>query len=344
MKAAILEERGKDGLRIGSFDDPIPGPGDVVMRVRAAAINRVDLYMRDSGAGISHELPLVLGVDGVGEIVEAPRGSHLNSGDPVILYPMAACGQCRACRSGDQPNCIKFDIAGETRHGTFAEYIAMPETCFFPKPDTISWPAAAALPVAYLTAWRMMFGKEALVPSETVLIMGVGGGVSSACLQMAKMIGARAIVTSSSNDKLAWAGALGADAGINYTTEKVSRAVLDLTNGAGVDMVIDNVGEATWGDSLRSLRRGGRVVTCGATTGGHPSADIQRLFVRQLSVYGSTMGNFEEFRQLIDVVARGKIEPLIEKSYSLDNLADGFDRMEQGAQSGKLVVTIHENE
>ncbi len=340
MKAAVLEERGKNGLRVGAFNDPVPGPGDVVMRVRAAAINRVDLYMRDNGAGISHELPLVLGVDGAGEVVEAPPGSNLKSGDPVILYPMAACGQCRACRSGDQPNCAKFDIAGETRNGTFAEYIAMPEACFFQKPDEVSWQAAAALPVAYLTAWRMMFGKQALLPSETVLIMGVGGGVSSACLQMAKMIGARVIVTSSSNTKLDWAAGLGADAGINYTSEKVARTVMELTGGTGVDMVIDNVGDASWGDSLRSLRRGGRIVTCGATTGGHPSADIQRLFVRQLSIYGSTMGSFEEFRQLIDVVARGKIAPLVERSYALEDLPDGFDRMEQGAQSGKLVVTI----
>lgn len=340
MKAVVLEERGKEGLRIGEFDEPKPAPGEAVMKVKAGAINRVDLYMRDSGAGISHELPLILGVDGAGEIVEAPEGSSLKPGDPVILYPMAYCGACRACRAGDQPNCGKFNIAGETRHGTFAEYIAMPEKCFLAKPEGLSWQAAATLPVAYLTAWRMMFGKAPLLPSETVLIMGIGGGVSSACLQMAGMIGARAIVTSSSRDKLDWAQDLGADAGIDYGTEKVARRVMEMTAGAGVDMVIDNVGEASWGDSLRALRRGGRLVTCGATTGAHPSADIQRLFVRQLAVYGSTMGNLEEFRQLIDVAARGKIVPLVDKAYALADIARGFERMEHGQQRGKLVVDL----
>ena len=340
MKAVVLAQRGKDGLRVGEIAEPRPAPDEAVMKVKAGAINRVDLYMRDSGAGISHQLPLILGVDGAGEIVEAPKGSALKPGDPVILYPMAYCGACRACRAGDQPNCVKFNIAGETRHGTFADYVAMPEKCFLAKPEGLSWQAAATLPVAYLTAWRMMFGKEPLRPAETVLIMGIGGGVSSACLQMARMIGARTIVTSSSRDKLKWAAELGADAGIDYSAEKVASRVMEITAGAGVDMVIDSVGEASWGDSLRSLRRGGRLVTCGATTGGHPSADIQRLFVRQLAVYGSTMGSLEEFRQLIEVAARGKIVPLIEKAYALDDIALGFERMERGEQRGKLVVDL----
>ena len=340
MKAAVLETRGRDGLRIGQFDDPKPRPGEAVMRVKAGGINRIDLYMRDVGKGITHELPIVLGVDGAGEIAEAPEGSPLKPGDPVILYPMAYCGRCRACSRGDQPNCIKFDICGETRHGTFAEYIAMPEKCFLPKPETLSWTEAAALPVAYLTAWRMMFGKDPLQPAETVLIMGVGGGVSSACLQMAKMIGARAIVTSSTEAKLDWARKLGANDGINYRDEDVAKRVMDLTAGGGVDMVIDNVGEASWGASLRSLRAGGRIVTCGATTGAHPSADIQRLFARQIAVYGSTLGGADEFRQLIDVTARGLISPLIDTAYALDDIGSGFARMEQGEQQGKLMVEI----
>jgi NADPH:quinone reductase-like Zn-dependent oxidoreductase len=340
MKAVVLEQRGRDGVRIGTFDDPTPRPGEAVMRVRSASINRVDLYMRDIGKGITHELPLVLGVDGTGEIVEAPQGSHLTVGDEVVLYPMAYCGRCPACGRGDQPNCAKFDIAGETRHGTFAELIAMPDKCFFPKPPDLSYEAAATLPVAYLTAWRMMFGKQPLKSAEIVLIMGVGGGVGSACLQMAKMIGARAIVTSSTQAKLDWAQGLGADFGINYADEKVAKRVMEITAGAGVDMVIDNVGEASWGDTLRALRPGGRVITCGATTGGHPSADIQRLFARQLAVYGSTLGSVEEFRQLIDVTARGEIAPLIDRSYAIDDIEQGFDRLKSAQQSGKLIVNI----
>ena len=340
MKAAVLKTRGKDGLRIGQFDDPTPQPGEAVMKVKAGGINRIDLYMRDIGKGITHELPIVLGVDGAGEIAEAPKGSSLKPGDPVILYPMAYCGRCPACSRGDQPNCRKFDICGETRHGTFAEYIAMPEKCFLPKPEALSWTQAAALPVAYLTAWRMMFGKDPLQPAETVLIMGVGGGVSSACLQMAKMIGARAIVTSSTGAKLDWARNLGADHGINYHEDDVAKCVMELTAGGGVDMVIDNVGEASWGTSLRSLRPGGRIVTCGATTGAHPSADIQRLFARQIAVFGSTLGGVDEFRQLIDVAARGLISPQIDRTYALTEIEDGFEHLEHGKQSGKLVVEL----
>ena len=340
MKAVVLEERGKEGLRIGDFADPTPKPGEAVMRVKAASINRVDLYMRDSGAGIRHELPLVLGVDGAGEIVEAPEGSHLKSGDEVILYPYGNCDHCIACRAGDAPNCDVFDLAGETRHGTFAEYVSMPANCFLPKPEALGWREAAALPVAYLTAWRMVFGQVPLLSAETVLIVGIGGGVASACLQFANMIGARAIVTSSSDEKLAWAKGRGAAEGINYRDEKVARRVMELTGWRGVDMAIDSVGESSWGDSLRALRRGGRIVTCGATTGGHPSADIQRLFVRSLSVFGSTMGSQEEFRQLIEVCGRGLVNPLIEKTYALDKIEEGFARMDEGAQSGKLVVDV----
>ena len=340
MKAAVLTQRGHEGLKVEQFEDPKPAPGEAVMKVHAASINHVDLYMRDSGAGISHELPLVLGVDGAGEIVEAPQGSRLKPGDQVVLYPMASCGRCRACEAGDQPNCSRFSISGETRHGSFAEFIAMPEHCFVPKPDNLSFQSAAALPVAYLTAWRMMFGKAPLQSAESVLIVGVGGGVAAACLQMAKMIGARTIVTSSSEEKLAWAANLGADYGINYETDKVARQVMDITGGEGVDMVIDSVGESSWGESLRSLCRGGRLVTCGATTGGHPSADIQRLFAKQLAIYGSTMGSLEEFRQLLEASRRKLIRPLIDTVFPLDDLTLGLDRLERAAQQGKLVVEV----
>ncbi len=326
MRAAVLTQRGKAGLAVTDCAEPVPAAGEAVMKVHAASINHVDLYMRDSGAGISHELPLILGVDGAGEIVDAPVGSHLKPGDPVVLYPMASCST--------------FSISGETRHGSFAELIAMPEHCFVSKPDNLSWEAAATLPVAYLTAWRMLFSRDPLQSAETVLIVGIGGGVAAACLQMAKMVGAQTIVTSSSDKKLEWASGLGADFGINYNTDRVAKQVIALTGGEGVDMVVDTVGEASWGDSLRSLRRGGRLVTCGATTGGHPSADIQRLFSKQLAIYGSTTGSLEEFRQLIEATRRGLIQPLIDRQYPLAELAEGLERMERGEQRGKLVVNV----
>jgi NADPH:quinone reductase-like Zn-dependent oxidoreductase len=194
--------------------------------------------------------------------------------------------------------------------------------------------------VAHLTAWRMLFGKRALRVGETVLIVGIGSGVAVACLQLALKAGARVIVTSSSDDKIGRALALGAEAGINYRNERVSERVLALTGGEGVDMVLESSGEKSWAESLRSLRRGGRLVTCGATTGSNPGADLQRVFIRQLEIYGSTGGSLAEFHQLVGLFARGGIAPVIHQQYPLEHIGDAFHYLQRGEQFGKLVVTI----
>ena len=340
MKAALLESRGRAGLTVRDFPRPVPAPGEALLRIHAAGLNRVDLYMRDNGAGITHDLPLVLGVECAGVVAEAEPTSGLRVGQKAVLYSSAFCGRCRYCLAGDQPLCLRTRIMGEHRHGSFAEYIAMPSQCFFPLPDDADLVAAGALMVGHLTAWRMLFGKRALKPGETVLIVGIGGGVAVAALQLALRAGARVLVTSSSDAKIARALALGASAGVNYRSEKVAQRVLALTDGEGVDMVIDSVGQASWADSLRSLRRGGRLVTCGATTGSDPSAEIQRLFIRQLEVYGSTGGSIEEFRQLVALFARGEIQPLIDRRYTLDEIDAAFETLHRGEQFGKLVVTM----
>lgn len=340
MRAAVLEQRGREGLALRDFPKPVPAPGEALLRVHAVGLNRVDLYMRDVGVGITHALPLVQGVEAAGVVAEAPAGSGLRVGQKAVLYSNAFCGRCRHCLAGDQPLCLNADIMGEHRHGTLAEYIAMPASCFMPLPDDADLVSAGALMVGHLTAWRMLFGKRALQAGETVLVVGIGGGVAVACLQLARWAGARVIVTSSSDDKIARAIALGAEAGINYRTEPVARRVMELTGGEGVDMVIDSVGQASWSDSLKSLRRGGRLVTCGATTGSNPGADIQRLFIRQLEVYGSTGGSLEEFRRLVDLYARGGMRPVIDTVYALDQVRDAFDRLHAGAQFGKIVVTV----
>ena len=274
----------------------------------AGSLNRVDLYMRDSGAGITHALPQVMGVDAAGVVAEAEAGSALKPGMKAMLYSEAFCGTCRYCLAGDQPLCERVKIMGEHRHGGFAEYVAMPTRCFFPLPDDADVEAAGALMTGHLTAWRMLFGKRALRPGESVLIVGIGGGVAVACLQLAKLVGARVFVTSSSDDKIARAVAMGAEGGVNYAKDRVSPAILDLSGG-GVDMAIDSVGAASWGESLKSLRRGGRLVTCGATTGANPPADLQRVFIRQLEIYGSTGGSLSELSQLLDVFNRGLVKP-----------------------------------
>lgn len=340
MQAAVLEQRGREGLRVRAFPKPTPTPGEALLRVHAAGLNRVNLYMRDSGAGITHELPLVQGVEAAGVVAEAPADCGLRVGQKAVLFSNAFCGRCRYCLAGDQTLCLRANIMGEHRHGTFAEYIAMPATCFLPLPDDADLVSAGALMVAHLTAWRMVFGKRPLRAGETVLIVGIGSGVAVACLQYAVMAGARAIVTSSSDDKLARALALGASAGINYGTDQVSRRVLELTDGEGADMVLESSGEKSWAESLRSLRRGGRLVTCGATTGSNPGADLQRIFIRQLEIYGSTGGSLDEFRHVVALFARGRIAPVIDRTFSLDRINEAYQVLERGGQFGKLVVTM----
>src|SRR5271155_2468447 len=228
MKAVVLEKRGADGAEWRGFPDPIPAPGGSVMRVAASSLTRVDLYMRDSGVGITHELPQGMGVEGAGEIVEAAPGSDLRPGMKAILYSEAFCGKCRYCLAGDQPLCESVRILGEHRHGAFAEYVAMPSHCFFALPDDANLTHAGLLMTAYLTAWRMLFGKKILRPGESVLVAGIGGGVAVACLQLARMIGARVLVTSSSDEKIARAVALGAEGGVNYRKDRVSKAILEM--------------------------------------------------------------------------------------------------------------------
>ena len=342
MQAVILRERGVvDGASFGSFERPEPQPGEVLVRIRAASINRVDLYMRRSGAGITHTLPQIMGVDGAGEVVDVHDArSPLHPGQRVVIYPALSCGSCRYCRAGDQSLCLHVRYTGEHRHGTMAEYVSVPASNVFPIPDSMDFHAAACLPVAYLTAWRMLFGKAQLQPGETVVIVGVGGGVAIAALQLATMIGARTIVTSRHATKLQRAAALGATAGIDSQIEDVPRRVLALTDGYGAEVVIDSVGGPSWNDSLKMAGRGGRIVTCGATAGSQPGADLQRVFIRQLQIFGSTLGSQEEFSRLLSAVTQGKLWPVIDRVYPLSEAIAALDYLESGEQFGKVVIDI----
>ncbi|MGA0542423.1 zinc-binding dehydrogenase [Neotabrizicola sp. VNH66] len=339
MKAIVLTKRGADGVACLDMPAPDCPPGWARVRMRTASVNRVDLYMRDNGAGITHDLPLIMGVDGAGEVIEAPEESGLHPGDPVVLYPYEFCGHCRACLAGDQPLCRQARILGEHRHGTFAEEVVIPAPSLVRLPKNADLRQAGVLGVAYLTAWRMVFGKAAAGPGQTVLVQGAGGGVACAAVQLARMAGARVLVTTSGAEKLAHFRGLGVET-IDHRSEDVVRAVLDMTAGDGADLVIDNVGEKTWGVSLRSLARGGHLVTCGATTGAHPSAEIQRLFVRQISVHGSTMGSMEEFRRLIRAWQSGAFTPVIDSAFPLPEVPAAFARLDHPARLGKILIQI----
>ncbi|NEW88517.1 NADPH:quinone reductase [Rhodopseudomonas sp. WA056] len=339
MKAAFMTGHGgNEVIEVGDRPTPQRRPGEVLVRMRAATVNRVDLYMRDSGAGITHSLPQIMGVDGAGVIEEADAPELI--GRRVTLYPGIVCGSCEFCRCGEPVLCAKMSLLGEHRDGTMAEYVSVPAGNALPIPDRLDFAQAAALGVNYLTAWRMLFTKAKLQPGETVLVFGVGGGVSLAAMQIAAAAGARVLATSRSADKLARARALGADAVIDAPADKIPAAVMDLTGGRGADVVIENIGGAMWSAALKSLVRGGRVATCGATIGDQPPADLRRVFIRQLQIFGSTLGNPSELSDLIAWCDAGKLTPPIDLHYPLGDIRAAFDHLESGSQFGKIAIDI----
>lgn len=347
MKAAFITGHGgNEVVRIQNHTLRDRAPGKVLVRVKAATLNQVDLYMRNSGAGIRHQLPQIMGLDAAG-VIDAVDADDplLKPGQAVVIHPGIACGRCEYCQRGDSALCARIQFLGEHCDGTFAQWIQVPAAQVFPKPSHLNWQEAAALGVAHLTAWRMLFSKARLQPWETVLIFGIGGGVSLAALQLAKAVGARVIVTSRDENKLERARQLGADHVVDSRSENLASEVMAYTNRRGVDVVFENVGEAVWSAALQSLARGGRLVTCGATTGGQPGADLHRIFVRQLQIFGSSLGALGEFRDMLGFVERVRLHPVIDSEYSLDQLHAALDRLESGAQFGKVTLRIegHEN-
>jgi NADPH:quinone reductase-like Zn-dependent oxidoreductase len=345
MKAAMMQEHGGvDCVTIGEMTDPKAGEGEVVLEIRSAALNHLDIWVRKGRPGIQMSMPHVLGSDGAGVIVEVgPKTHGVNIGDEVILNPGLSCGYCESCGRGQQSECMSFGIVGMSRPGTFAEKVAVPFQNVYPKPAHLSFDEAAALPLAYQTAWRMLMTRAGLRTGETVLIHGIGGGVALAGLQLAKLAGGGVIVTSSSDEKLSRAKAIGADDIINYrTVEDLTGIVKDITKGRGVDVVIDTVGAGTWSTNFSIVRRGGRIVLCGVTTGPEATTDLRALYWNQLTVMGSTMGSNEDVRQMLRAVETAKLKPVIDSVNSLEEIQDAMSRMEAGEQFGKIVVKVTE--
>jgi NADPH:quinone reductase-like Zn-dependent oxidoreductase len=339
MKAAyLIGHGGNEVVAVGERPAPRRSPDEILIRMKAATVNRVDLYMRDSGAGITHTLPQIMGVDGAGVIEEADSSALI--GRRVTLYPGIVCGDCDFCKRGEPVLCTKMSLLGEHRDGTMAEFVCVPADNGLSVPDNLDFAQAAALGVNYLTAWRMLFTKAKLQRGETVLVFGVGGGVSLAALQIAKAGGARVLATSRSAEKLSRARRLGADATVNAPPDRITKEVMDLTQGRGVDVVIENIGGPIWNASLKCLVRGGRIVTCGATIGDQPPADLRRIFIRQLQIFGSTLGNPDEFSGLIEWCSDGRLLPLIDARYPLGQICAAFSHLESGAQFGKVAIDI----
>jgi len=342
MKALHFPEHGGlEVLRVGDFPEPSAGPGEVLVAVKAAALNHLDLFVLGGLPGIPIPLPQVGGADAAGVVAEVGEGvTGWRVGDEVVFNPGLWCGTCEFCVAGEECLCLRFGIVGEHCHGAFAERVVVPALSLAHRPAHLSWEEAAALPLTFLTAWRMLMTRGGLREGETVLIHGIGGGVALAALSIATAAGARVFVTSSSNEKLERARQLGAAEAINYSTEDVVRKVKELTARRGVDLVVETVGEATWMTSLRCARRGGRIVTCGATSGPNPTEEVRLIFWNQLSILGSTMGSDKDWRELVEAVERRQLRPVVDSVYSLDRGVAAYERLAAGKQFGKIVLAV----
>ena len=343
MKAAVIHSHGGlDAVKVEDIAEPKAGDNDVILQVRSAALNHLDIWVRNGGRGPAMEMPHILGSDAAGIVVAiGSKVQGINIGDEVIINPGLYCWCCEHCISGQHSQCESFGIVGLSRPGTFAEKVAVPFYTIWPKPSHLDFNEAAALPLAYVTAWRMLFTRAKLMPGETILIHGIGGGVALAALQFAKLSGAEAIVTSSSDEKLAKAKKLGADHTINYKTAgDVAKTVQDITKGRGVDIVFDTVGAGTWETDFAVVRKGGRIVLCGVTTGAKTETNLQSLYWRQITVLGSTMGSSSDFRQMLKTVTAAKLKPVVDSVHPLHDIQKAMGRMEKGEQFGKIVLKI----
>ncbi len=346
MRACVLTATGGiDKLQIIDVPDaPAPQAGEVRVRIRAAALNHLDLFVAAGLPGTAERFPFVVGADGAG-VVESfgadVRG--FKAGDRVILNPGISDYTCEFCAAGEHSLCVTYRLLGEHLPGTVAELITVPAHNLARIPalsQELTWPEAAAFSLVTLTAWRMLVTRAQLKAGETVLVWGIGGGVSLTALRIAKLLGARVIVTSSDDAKLAAAQQLGADITLNHRTQQVAQEVRALTNKRGVDVVVENVGAATWDDSLRSLRRGGRLVICGATSGPQVGLDLRRLFWHQWSILGSTMGNAAEYAEIVRRLGKEELRPIVDRVYPLSQARAAYERLAKGEQLGKVVLEV----
>ena len=324
MKAVrIHEDGGPEVLRYEEAPDPSPGPGEVLLSLRAASLNHLDVWLRRGLPSVAK--PRILGADGAGVVASLGEGVRgVEVGDAVVLNPGLDDGK---------------HIVGEHMDGTHAELIAVPAEYVHPLPDGMPFEEAAAFPLVFATAYRMLATRARVRKGEWVLVWGIGAGVATASLAIAKALGARVLVTSTSDEKLARAKELGADEVVR-TDEDVVAAARELTDGAGVDIVVEHVGEATWKSSLQAVRTGGRVTVCGATSGPNPPAMLHRIFWKQLSILGSTMGTREDFAAVYELVSSGRARPVVDRVYPISEVAAAHERLESGDQLGKIVLTI----
>ena len=345
MKAVYIKEHGgPEVLTYGDMPEPVVGPNDVKVRVRACAVNRVDVYTRMGARGTRLSLgePHILGGDVAGDVAEVgAEVTQVRLGDRVVVNPKLNCGQCQYCVAGEEELCTAPEMLGSTVAGSYAEYVKAPAVNTVRLPDTVSYVEGASLPTVFLPSWNILIRRAALKPWETALILSASSGVGTAAIQVAKnVVGARVIATTSTDEKARKARELGADEVINYTREDVELRVKELTDNRGANVVLDHVGADFWPAASRALAPGGRYGICGVTTGYKVDLQLGLLFLRNQTVFGVFMGRKEDLRQIVELVARGTIRGVIHDTYPLADAARAHEVMESRGFFGKLVLTV----
>ena len=340
MKAVIFRQHGgPDVLEYTDVPEPQIRANEVLVEVKACALNHLDIWVRGGLPGIDIPLPHILGDDVAGVVkLVGELVTWVKAGDEVMIQPGVSCGHCEACLSGRDNFCREYDIIGYRRDGGYAELVAVPGVNIVPKPAQLSWEEAAALPLVTVTAWHMLVTRAKVQPGETVLVQAAGSGVGSIAIQIAKLRGARVITTASTDEKLAHARELGADETINYTNRDWPKEVKRLTNRQGVDVVVEHTGAATWPGSIASLKGGGRLVTCGATSGYDAHTDLRQVFYRHLNILGSFMGSKAELLEAMTFVEQGKIRGVVDRVLPLSEARQAHELIENRAQFGKVVL------
>ncbi len=342
MKAIIFTKHGSpDVLKYVDFEMPSPAPNQVLVKLHAAALNRMDLFVRTGWAGLKLDLPHILGADGAGEIAALGEGvADWQIGDRVVINANLGCGVCDFCLAGQDNLCRDWHLLGETTYGTYAEFVLLPPKQLFRLPETFDYHAAAAASLVYQTAWHSLITRGKLRPGEKVLIVGASGGVNTASIQIAKLTGASVIVVGSDERKLKLAERLGADTLIDRSkTDNWSKEVYKLTKGQGVDVVVDNVG-TTFPLSFRALRKGGRLLTVGNTGAPKFEIDNRYIFAKHISIIGSTMGSLKDFREVMSLIVTGKLKPVLDKTFALKDARLAHERLEKNEQLGKITLDI----
>ena len=339
MKALRIHEfGGPEVLRYEDVPDPQPRKDQVLVRVRACAMNHLDLWVRKGLPGV--KLPHILGSDIAGEIVEVGEYvTGFRAGQRVLLAPMHFCNHCAKCVAGLQNQCPEFTVLGNLVDGGNCELMAVPAVNVIPIPDSLDFNQAASVPLVFLTAWHMLVGRAGIRQGQTVLVLGGGSGVGIAAIQIAKLFHASVITTAGDETKLEKAHALGADCGINHYKQKISQEVRSITNKEGVDIVVEHVGAATWEESMKSLKPAGTIVTCGATTGSNAAFDLRFVFSRQLSFLGSYMGTMGELYEVLGHVFAGRLKPVVDRTFPLKDARAAHEYMESSQMFGKIVLT-----